>query len=97
MVPAALGAGIIAVRAVVGQKRAPYPYELLSWAIVFGAAGLVGESAPQLGKVTAWAYLTAMLLAPSNANVLKLIPTGKAVPQAPANASGAATVTGKAA
>jgi hypothetical protein len=97
LVPAVLGGGIIVTRAVIGQKRAPYPYELLSWAAVFGAAGMIGESAPQFGQMTAWAYLVAMLLAPSNADVLKLLPTGKAVPAAPKGSSGQATVTGKAA
>lgn len=91
LVPTSLAFGVISIRAVVGQNRAPYPYELLSWGIVYGSAGLIGESEPSFGQAMAWAYLVAMLIAPASADIWKLIPTGKAVPKPKAKASGKAT------
>lgn len=79
MVPAGIAAGVIMVRAIVGNKRAPYPYEFMSWGLVYGAAGLIGTS--EFGEAIAWAYLVAMLTAPTFADVWKQIPTGKAVPK----------------
>lgn len=93
LVPASLAFGALSVRAVVGHSRAPYPYELLSWGIVYGSAGLIGDSEPSFGQAMAWAYLVAMLVAPTYADIWKLIPTGKAVPKAKAGASGKATAT----
>lgn len=91
LVPATLAFGAIAIRAIVGQKRAPYPYELLSWGIVYGSAGLIGESEPSFGQAVAWGYLVATLIAPSYADIWKQIPTGKAVPKPKASATGKAT------
>jgi hypothetical protein len=80
LVPATAAAGVIMVRAIVGQKRAPYPYEFLSWGIVYGGIGMIGDAG--FSEAMAWGYLVAMLVAPSFADVWKLIPTGKAVPAA---------------
>lgn len=83
IVPAFLGAGIVVSRAVLGNKRAPYPYELLPWAVVFGGIGIVtggSEEAIEFGEIVAWGYLVAMILAPSFANVLNLIPASKNTP-----------------
>jgi len=91
LVPTTLAFGAISVRAIVGQNRAPYPYELLSWGIVYGAAGMIGESEPQFGQALAWGYLVATLIAPSYADIWKQIPTGKAVPKPGANKTGKAT------
>jgi hypothetical protein len=91
LVPAFLAAAAISVRAVVGSKRAPYPYELLSWGIVYGAAGMIGESEPSFGQAMAWGYLVATLVSPKYADIWKLIPTGSAVPQPKSGASGTAT------
>lgn len=76
LVPAFLGAGIIGVRAVLGKKRAPYPYEYLSWLVVFGGAGMLPDDG-HLAEALAWGYLLAMLLAPSFADVLAMFQTAK--------------------
>lgn len=91
LVPTSLAFGALSIRAIVGHNRAPYPYELLSWGIVYGSAGLIGESEPQFGQALAWGYLVAMLIAPSYADIWKQIPTGKAIPKPKASASGKAT------
>lgn len=79
MVPAAIAAGVIGVRAIVGNKRAPYPYEYMSWAIVYGGIAVFGSS--EFGEALAWGYLVAMLTAPTFADVWKQIPIGKGVPK----------------
>ena len=88
LVPAGIAAGVIAVRAIVGNNRAPYPYEYMSWGLVYGFAGMIGTS--EFGEALAWGYLVAMLTAPTFADIWKQIPIGKAVPKGK-NASGAAT------
>lgn len=87
MVPAAIAAGVIGVRAVVGNKRAPYPYEFMSWAIVYGGIAAFGTS--EFGEALAWAYLVAMLTAPTFADVWKQIPIGKGVPSGKGSAAAA--------
>lgn len=79
LVPAFVAAAAIGVRAIVGNNRAPYPYEYLSWAIVYGGIGMIGDS--DFAQALAWGYLVAMLVAPTYADIWKQIPTGKAVPK----------------
>jgi hypothetical protein len=76
LVPAALATGIVSARAVVSDHRLPYPYELLSVAIIYGAAGLISDAAPTVGAAIAWAYIVALVLAPSEANLLNLVGSG---------------------
>lgn len=90
LVPAFLAFGAISVRAIVGQKRAPYPYELLSWGIVYGSAGMIGESEPSFAQALGWGYLVATLVAPAYADIWKMVPTGSTVPDNK-NATGKAT------
>jgi hypothetical protein len=87
LVPASIAAGVIAVRAIVGNKRAPYPYEYMSWALVFGGAGMIGDTG--FGEAIAWGYLVAMLTAPSFADVWQQIPIGKGVPKGKSTAGAA--------
>ena len=75
LVPAFLGAGIIGVRAVLGKHRAPYPYEYLSWLVVFGGIGMIPGDDSTFSATLAWGYLLAMLLAPSFADVLGMLQT----------------------
>jgi hypothetical protein len=75
LVPAFLAAGIVGVRAVLGDKRAPYPYEYLSWLVVYGGIGMIPDD--QAAQALAWAYLAAMLLAPSFANVIGLLSSSR--------------------
>jgi len=79
LVPAFAAAGVITVRAVVGNKRAPYPYEFMSWALVYGGVAMIGTD--DFAEALAWGYLVAMLMAPTFADVWKQIPIGKPVPK----------------
>ena len=63
-----LAAGVIAVRNILGKHRAPYPYEYLSWLVVYGGIGIIPDS--QFSSALAWAYLGAIVLAPSFADVV---------------------------
>ena len=93
LVPAALAVGIVSARSVVSDQRLPYPYELLSVGIIYGGAGLIGNASEPLGNTVAWAYLVALILAPSQANLLNLFSKGintytGAGPSKPAAAGG---------
>lgn len=97
LVPAFLAASVIAARAILGKNaRAPYPYEYLSWLVVYGGIGIVPD--PQLAQTLAWGYLAAMVLAPGFADVVKLIESkfgaGKTGPAAPARGGSPATGSG---
>lgn len=81
LVPAFLAVAIVGGRAILTDHRAPRPYELGSVAIVYGAAGLLGELDPRLAGAVGWAYLVALLLAPKSADVLGAVAGGlKAAP-----------------
>lgn len=79
LVPAGIAAGVIMARAIVGNKRAPYPYEFMSWGLVYGGLGVFGGN--DFSEALAWGYLVAMLTAPTFADVWKQIPIGKPVPK----------------
>lgn len=97
LVPAFLGAVVIGARAVLGKKRAPYPYEYLSWLVVFGGAGMLPDDG-RLGEATAWGYLLAMVLAPSFADVMKMFQTAKQTAPGVTSSHGAqASASGKSA
>ena len=76
LVPAALAVMIVSARSVMDEQRIPYPYELLSVGIIYGAAGLIGNANDTLGSAVAWAYLVALILAPKQANILNLFASG---------------------
>lgn len=88
LVPAFLAAGIIGARAVLGHKRAPYPFEYLSWLVVYGGIGMLPDDG-SFSEAMAWGYLLAILLAPSFADVLARLQSAKQTP--PAGASGSAS------
>lgn len=81
LVPAFLAVAIVTGRALMHDHRAPYPYELASTAIVFAACGIVGEFQPTVGAAAGWAYVVALILRPSSAELLNTVSAGlKAAP-----------------
>lgn len=94
LVPAGIAAGVILVRAVVGNGRAPYPYEYMSWGLIYGAVGMFDDSG--FGEALAWGYLVAMLTAPTFADIWKQIPTGKPVPKGKKSTGNATAKAGSA-
>jgi hypothetical protein len=94
LVPAFIAAGVVGARAVLGkQPRAPYPYEYLSWLVVYGAIGMVPDE--DFAQALAWGYLLAMVLAPSFADVLKLTGglVGNSKPPGTSGSAGTAPTT----
>ena len=75
--PAVLATALVTGRSLASKdQRMPRPYEYGSVAVIYAAAGLVGEAAPQIGTAIAWGYLVALLLVPTSASFLNLITGG---------------------
>lgn len=70
LLPTALAALLISGRAIATDQRAPYPYELVSAAVIFGLCGLLASANEPLGTAVAYGYLVALTVSPKTANFI---------------------------